>query len=507
MVRGVNPRSKVRWRSIIEATARPEIARAPSSPVRDRSTRVLETAAICLMSVLAHSVVAFLLVMFYLEIHTEPEDVYSVAIWRDAKGSNVLRIGAPEEGPPAKGGEAPPDPPKKEDPPKPAPAKAPAPEPPPAPPPPPVPEPVLKAPEVKAPAPVPPAPTPAPEGGAKDPAPAARALGAGATAGLPQSETPGVAKGPRDSGPEVTETDIDRDPTAAIRRRRSGMLVKLREGSQRDLVVVSGSYDHIQEVLDKLEIPYSMIDPEDLPRYDLSHCKVLLVNCHNAYSSGMFHLTDLGVMQKEILSLEEREIALRKRVQETKEKRKVFEVGLELLKTTSLLSAMRHQLESVSGAESLVENVRKFVLSGGYLFTSDWGISILERAFPGTVKNGGNIGPRTVTLRPHSSTRSSLLDEVFYVGPKTGTVTSRKLLWEVDSGSYVIKIEKPTVEILAEAGDVAKSPAVAVSFVPDKSRGRVLHILSHFERQATKHGDYALQNLLLNFLMERVKTE
>jgi hypothetical protein len=33
----------------------------------------------------------------------------------------------------------------------------------------------------------------------------------------------------------------------------------------------------------------------------------------------------------------------------------------------------------------------------------------------------------------------------------------------------------------------------------------VLHVLSHFDRQATKQGDYALQNLLLNFLMERVK--
>jgi hypothetical protein len=40
---------------------------------------------------------------------------------------------------------------------------------------------------------------------------------------------------------------------------------------------------------------------------------------------------------------------------------------------------------------------------------------------------------------------------------------------------------------------------------PEAGAGRVLHILSHFQRQATKQGDYALQNLLLNFMMERVK--
>jgi len=61
------------------------------------------------------------------------------------------------------------------------------------------------------------------------------------------------------------------------------------------------------------------------------------------------------------------------------------------------------------------------------------------------------------------------------------------------------------VDVLVETGDVSKYPAVAVAFTPEKSTGKVLHILSHFQRQATKQGDYALQNLLLNFLTERVK--
>ena len=59
--------------------------------------------------------------------------------------------------------------------------------------------------------------------------------------------------------------------------------------------------------------------------------------------------------------------------------------------------------------------------------------------------------------------------------------------------------------MLVESGDVARNTAVAVAFTPDKSSGKVLHILSHFQRQATKQGDYALQNLLVNFLAERAK--
>jgi hypothetical protein len=451
--------------------------------------------------VLAHAILGFILVMFYLEVRLEPEQKFSVTIWRDAKGKDVLKIGAPEEGPPAKGSDLPPEPPKKEEPPpKAEEPKAPEPKPEPPPPPPPVPAPVAKEPD-----PVPAPPKPEPEGGVKDPQPTGPAtIGAGATAGAPASDTPGAAR-PAAPESDVTEADIDKDPTGAIRRRRAGTLSSLRGGSRKHIVVVTGSYDHIQEVLDRLEIPYSIIDPEDLPRTDLTSCKLLLVNCHNSYASGMFRLGDTGTMEKEIDALEAKEAALTRRVQETKDKRKVFEYGIELFKVTSQLSALREQLAAVTGATRVVENVRKFVASGGYLFTSDWGLSILERAFPGTVKNGGNIGPRTVSLRPHAGVKGGLLDEVFYEGPKTGTVVSRKLLWEIDSGSYAIRIEKPTVEVLVETPDVSRHAAVAVAFTPEKSSGKVLHILSHFEKQATKQGDYALQNLLVNFLAERSK--
>ncbi|HZE95595.1 MAG TPA: hypothetical protein VE981_01080 [Planctomycetota bacterium] len=461
--------------------------------------KAMETSAIFLGSLLCHALLGFLLVVCYMEIRVETEQTYAVTIWRDAKGKDVLKIGAPEEGPVTKGPEVAPELPKKEEPPPPTPPPVEEPKPAPdaATAPAPAPAPIVKSENV-----VPPPPQPEPEGGAPDPAPAAPAVGVGSSAGIPRADTKGLAK--EADGP-VTEADIDKDPTAAIRRRRSGTLTTLREGSQRDIVVVTGQYDHIQEVLDRLEIPYSLMDPEELIKAPLTHCKVLLVNCNGSYAQGLFRVTDVTSLQKEIEALDEKETALRKRVQETKEKRKVFELGLELLKVSSRLSDQRVLLAAVSGANDLVDNVRRFVEGGGYLFSSDWGISILERAFPGTIRNGGMIGPRTVSMRPRPGVKSPLLDEVFFTGLKTGTVVSKKLLWEIDSGSYAMKVEKPTVDVLAEAPELARNNAIAVAFSPDKGKGKVLHVLSHFDRQATKQGDYALQNLLLNFLMDRVK--
>lgn len=505
----------VAWRSIDESplpprprlrrTRRQPLPKAAPPPSVDPGLKAMETSAIVLGSVLLHAVFGFLLVLFCVEVDVEPEQTFAVTVWRDAKGKDVLRIGAPEEGPVTKGPDVVPEPPKKEEPPPPPPV-AEEPPPPPAPPPAaePVPAPVPPA-VVKTPDVIPPPPTVEPEGGATEEiVPARTTLGVAATAGVPKADTAGLAKAA--DGPGVSEADIEQDPTAAIRRARSGTLSALREGSQRDIVVVTGQYDHIQHVMDRLELPYMVIDPEQLPKYNLSNCKVLLINCHNTYAEGLFRLAKSNTLEKDIVQLEDRESALRKRLQDTKDKRKVFELGLELLKVTSTLSDLREQLAAVTGATALVENVRKFVESGGYVFSSDWGISILERAFPGTIKNGGMIGPRTVSLRPKAGVKSPLLDQVFYGGSKNSTVVSKKLIWEVDSGSYAVKIEKPgAVEVLAEAPELARNNAIAVAFSPGKSTGKVLHVLSHFDRQATKQGDYALQNLLLNFLQSRIK--
>ncbi len=47
------------------------------------------------------------------------------------------------------------------------------------------------------------------------------------------------------------------------------------------------------------------------------------------------------------------------------------------------------------------------------------------------------------------------------------------------------------------------SRAVALTFRPrGKAGGAVLHVLSHFGKQKTQDDEFALQNLLLNFILE-----
>src|SRR5437762_13379898 len=102
------------WRSIDESSRRGRPKPAPVPPPSgDIAFRWMEAAAICLGSVLAHAILGFILVMFYLEVRLEPEQTFSVTIWRDARGKDVLKIGAPEVGPPAQGAERHPDGPPK----------------------------------------------------------------------------------------------------------------------------------------------------------------------------------------------------------------------------------------------------------------------------------------------------------------------------------------------------------------------------------------------------------
>jgi hypothetical protein len=305
------------------------------------------------------------------------------------------------------------------------------------------------------------------------------------------------------SGPGVSDRDIERDPTDAIRRRRAGSLAGLRGGSDRAILVVSGCYDRVQEVLTKLDLPHRVIAPEQLPKQDLSQCRALLINCHNLYSSGMMKDVNRGELEREVVALEAKVRNLHQRLEVTKDRTANYKLQVELLGATSQLEEVTRRLAASADNAALAKNVGEFVASGGYLFTSDWGLSILERAVPGYVRIGGVVGPRTVTIRPKSGSEGHpMLEEVFLETSKGSAKTSRRFDWDIDSSSYSIKIERPdVVDVLVESLDLARFASVAVTFRHEK--GRILHVLSHFQKQATRHGDYALQNMLLNFLVEK----
>jgi hypothetical protein len=366
----------------------------------------------------AHVFVAAILLLVYYEVNREEDS----ALWASLHRGNAGDEGKLPEAPK-------PETPKEEE-------KPPEPEPPV--PEPPKPEPVKEIPKVvEEPKPAAnPVVTPAPA----EARPAA--VGAGATA----TGAPARA--------EVSDGEVEKDPTAALRRRRAGELGQLRGGTRQDIVVVAGCYDRVQDVLEKLEIPHSVIDYDRLPRYELAQCKVLLVNCDNRYASWIGRAAgDVRALQRELEKLEEMEADLRRRIGATQDKQTVYRLNLLLLDATSQIAAVRRQIEMGAGAVRVIDKVREYVEEGGYLFTSDWGLTIVERVFPGYVRNAGNVGPKTVSIRARQGKEwHPLLEEVFYTGGKGGaSAVERKFLWEVDSASYYIKPEKPVVETLVES--------------------------------------------------------
>lgn len=363
----------------------------------------------------------------------------------------------------------------------------------------PVVEPAPEAPAVPPPAP-PLAPSPDPVAGLPAESPKAASVGAGASAaGRPPSA-------------ETAVPPIGQDPTEALRARRAGDLQKLQGGGAADIVVVSGTYDRVEDVLAKLGIPHRVIAPPELPHADLSGTLILLIDCAESYASFAMRTVNTKVLERQIAALEKREAELERQADRARDPRAVYRLKVELMGVTSELESLRRQMASLDFPGRVVEKVRGFVRDGGYLFTSDWGLTILELAFPGHVSNGGSVGPRTARLRPGTGLEGhALLQEVFLRAGEGGAPVARALRWEIDSASYAIKVGRPAVETLVESPDLQRHRSVAVCFTPEMEKGegpspgKVLHVLSHFQRQATREGDYALQNMLLNFMLDRVK--
>jgi len=210
-----------------------------------------------------------------------------------------------------------------------------------------------------------------------------------------------------------------------------------------DLVVVQGEYDHQERVLRELHIPYRSVAPTD-PRLEsgdvLRKARFLFWNC--------------GMPPSE-----------------------------RLLKR-------------------LVPVVRDFVNRGGHLFTSDWVIGhVLSQAFPDRITTHGSASaiPHTVIgIRPVAAHAAHpLLEGVFH-----SSVAGR---WWLESRSLDIVLPKPeAVTVLIESPELKErygaSTAVAVTF--EQGKGRVLHILGHYDQEeGNVAGTVAVQRLALNFVL------
>ncbi len=236
---------------------------------------------------------------------------------------------------------------------------------------------------------------------------------------------------------------------AALGAGRRGNGAKLDDLKKDDILVVSGSFDHIHKVLDALRLkyvrkaPWSLTSPKPL---DFKKYKIVFWNCGES----------LG-------------------------RRRMASIGKRL---------------------------KAFVRDGGYLFTTDWGVAnVLPYAFPGFIRTNGNkahLPEMVLSIEAARSARNHpLLEGVFHKDVQGK--------WWLEQASFDMAVgRKDRVTVLIECpmlkSTFNRSPAVAVTF--HDGRGRVLHTMGHYFQEAGNlAGTMSAHRLALNFVLMRLEQD
>jgi hypothetical protein len=184
---------------------------------------------------------------------------------------------------------------------------------------------------------------------------------------------------------------------------------------QSDVVVVTGTYDRVESVLEALEVPHTVVSIPELDRLRLRPEQLLIVNCPGRISA------------------------------------------------------------------QAVGRVRRFVESGGSLFTTDWALKhVIERAFPG------------VLAFRREPTRDDVVrievrdpDNIYLQGVLDGQDDPQ---WWLEGSSYPITVlDDERVQVLItsrELGEKYGETPVAVWF--RWGDGDVFHMISHYYLQRTE---------------------
>ncbi len=254
------------------------------------------------------------------------------------------------------------------------------------------------------------------------------------------------------------------------RRRKDWRYITTRRKS--DILVVPGVFDKVQQVLTHMKIQHTVVARNQIGKQKLDPSQILIFNCTR--TPGI-----LGQPQVKLPP------------------------GLKLPKGFQLQGLGGN---SIKLSKATIKKIRTFVRQGGYLFTSDWElVNVLTRAFPEYVGVAGYTAQHNYAIRPvKNNWNHPLLRGVFSDGP----YRAKKLRWKIDQASFLIKIRSSRVTSLVYSDPLKKrynNGLVAITFSPlargSQGNGRVLHVLSHFEKQYTGAEDgYALQKMLLNFI-------
>jgi len=288
----------------------------------------------------------------------------------------------------------------------------------------------------------------------------------------------------------------------------------------------NNNHNHpIESLLGDMAVPHTVVNREDFGKYDLSQAGVLLINC------AQYRENCICPDCKPSGATNNR------------------------LRTCSNCDRHIKFKAELTGDE--VKKIADFVHKGGYLFAEDWVIGeILAKAFPKTVAAEKKLGEAAVDVMPARGLGTHpYLKGIFeprFIEPPAGfddevaegekkkeprTIVVKKKgeeaepeislpgspltvkhKWQIDDESYSIRIlDKERVVTLLTSGKLAGAAggdgAVAVTFRPGSNApigqkaakgqpGVVLAVLSHFGKQESAEDEMAIQNLLLNFLID-----
>lgn len=151
--------------------------------------------------------------------------------------------------------------------------------------------------------------------------------------------------------------------------------------------------------------------------------------------------------------------------------------------------------------------IRNFVASGGYLCTTDWGLEhVIERSFPGVLRSLARGGMGVSTQNEVVSMRVTAPNHPLVRGIRG--ITEDATWWVEDQAHPVEVLDRARVTVLAESPEFRRryrSGVLAATF--GHGKGKVLHLLGHaWQKEGNLKGTYALQRMLLNFLIDRAGT-
>ncbi len=321
-------------------------------------------------------------------------------------------------------------------------------------------------------------------------------------------------------------------PIDPVRQRQFLGLEKMPEGK---VLVVKGptskkgndlNFDHIENVLKKLNIPHDVVLKERLEEksFKITRYAAIFINCTqiNEFCQNPEH----GAGEY---------------------------TGNRLYRCTG---PGNHENVQFKMRQDALDKLRQWTEEGGYLFTEDWVlVEVIEPLWGKFLSSGTALENETVGIRPsrgytaHSFLRGVFVpppvidwgydddeddakdddnydptseddaddteDDVGRTGvapPPEGSETVEipepeidlvKHEWKIDKESPSLNVRSNKVEVLIVSPELKKQTgddAVAVTF-PIK-KGRVLHVLSHFGKQNSSHNEATLENVLVNFLIE-----